>query len=119
MRHDLAAALYYGDGNLDHYRDYGLVAVDPAEPGRPVARAFSAPFGFPDLGRGREALPADDFATIKARLEELRRERERAERAEKGLSARAAKPRRQNWSNRDRHPPVEGRGWVSRIGPRH
>ena len=85
MRHDLAAALYYGDGNLDHYRDYGLVAVDPAEPGRPVARAFSAPFGFPDLGRGREALPADDFATIKARLEELRRERERAERAEKGF----------------------------------
>jgi len=57
VRHDLAAALYYGDGNLDHYRDYGLVAVDPAEPDRPVARAFSAPFGFPDLGRGREALP--------------------------------------------------------------
>jgi hypothetical protein len=28
---------------------------------------------------------ADDFATIKARLEELRRKRERAERAEKGL----------------------------------
>jgi hypothetical protein len=27
---------------------------------------------------------ADDFATIRARLEELRRERERAERAEKG-----------------------------------
>ena len=27
---------------------------------------------------------ADDFATIKARLEELRRRRERAERAEKG-----------------------------------
>jgi hypothetical protein len=28
---------------------------------------------------------ADDFATIKARLEELRRDCERAERAEKGL----------------------------------
>ena len=57
MRHDPAAALYYDDGNLDHYRDYGLVAVDPSEPDRPVARAFSVPFGFPDPARGREALP--------------------------------------------------------------
>ena len=32
-----------------------------------------------------EPRAADDFATIKARLEELRRERELAERAEKGL----------------------------------
>ena len=29
---------------------------------------------------------ADDFAMIRARLEELRRERERAERGEKGLN---------------------------------
>jgi len=33
------------------------VAVDRAEPDRPVARAFSVPFAFPDPARGREALP--------------------------------------------------------------
>ena len=44
MRHDPTAALYYGDGNLDRYRDYGLAAIDPVEPDRPVARAFSVPF---------------------------------------------------------------------------
>lgn len=43
MRHDPAGALYYGDGILDGYREYGLVAFDPAEPDRPVARAFSVP----------------------------------------------------------------------------
>jgi hypothetical protein len=32
MRHDPTAALYYGDGHLGRYLDYGLVAVDPAEP---------------------------------------------------------------------------------------
>jgi GNAT superfamily N-acetyltransferase len=57
MRHDPAAALYYDDGNLDRYRDYGLVAVDPTEPDLPAARAFSVPFAFPDPTRGREALP--------------------------------------------------------------
>ena len=57
MRHDPAAALYYGDGRLGRYLDYGLVAVDPAEPDRPVARAFSVPFAFPDGARGRETLP--------------------------------------------------------------
>jgi GNAT superfamily N-acetyltransferase len=57
MRHDLTGALYYGDGNLEHYVEYGLVAVDPAEPDRPVARAFSVPFAFPDRTRGRNALP--------------------------------------------------------------
>jgi GNAT superfamily N-acetyltransferase len=57
MRHDPTAALYYDDGNLDRYRDYGLVAVDPAERDRPVARAFSVPFALPDPARGREALP--------------------------------------------------------------
>jgi GNAT superfamily N-acetyltransferase len=57
MRHDPTAVLYYGDGHLDRYLDYGLVAVDPAEPDRPVARAFSVPFAFPDPARGRETLP--------------------------------------------------------------
>jgi GNAT superfamily N-acetyltransferase len=57
MRHDLTAALYYGDEHLGRYLDYGLVAVDPAEPDRPVARAFSVPFAFPDPARGRETLP--------------------------------------------------------------
>src|SRR5207245_3367484 len=57
MRHDPMGALYYGDGHLGRYLDYGLVAVDPAEPDPPVARAFSVPFAFPDLARGRERLP--------------------------------------------------------------
>jgi GNAT superfamily N-acetyltransferase len=57
MRHDQTGALYYGDGHLGHHLDYGLVAVDPAEPDRPVARAFSVPFAFPDPARGRVALP--------------------------------------------------------------
>ena len=57
MRHDPWGALYYGDGHLNRYLDYGLVAVDPAEPDRPVARAFSVPFAFPDPARGRETLP--------------------------------------------------------------
>jgi GNAT superfamily N-acetyltransferase len=57
MRHDPAGGLYYGDGHLGHYREYGLVAVDPAEPDRPLARAFSVPFAFPDAARGRETLP--------------------------------------------------------------
>jgi len=38
---------------------------------------------------------ADDFATIKGRLEELRRERELTERAETGLAIRAIKSRGQ------------------------
>lgn len=57
MRHDPTGALYYGDGNLEHYLEYGLVAVDPAVPDRPVARAFSVPFAFPDHSRGRDSLP--------------------------------------------------------------
>src|SRR5215470_13485583 len=57
MRHDPAGALYYGDHELGHYRDYGLVAVDPAEPDRPVARAFSVPFAFPEGGTDHEGLP--------------------------------------------------------------
>ena len=57
MRHDRTGGLYYGDGNLEHYLEYGLVAVDPAAPDRPVARAFSVPFAFPDRASGRETLP--------------------------------------------------------------
>ena len=57
MRHDPAATLYYGDEHLGRHLDYGLVAVDPAEPDRPVARAFSVPLAFPDPARGRETLP--------------------------------------------------------------
>jgi len=56
MRHDPVAALYYGNDQLDRYREFGLVVVDPAEPDRPVARAFSVPFALRD-GRGREELP--------------------------------------------------------------
>src|SRR6516165_4718251 len=52
MRHDPASALYYGDAQLDHYREFGVVAVDPAQPDRPVARAFSVPFAFHDGTRG-------------------------------------------------------------------
>ena len=57
MRHDPAGDLYYGNGHLGDYLEYGLVAVDPVEPDRPVARAFSAPFAFPDAARGREVRP--------------------------------------------------------------
>jgi GNAT superfamily N-acetyltransferase len=57
MRHDPTSALYYGAGALDRYLDYGLVAVDPAEPDRPVARAFCVPFAFRDGTQGRDALP--------------------------------------------------------------
>jgi GNAT superfamily N-acetyltransferase len=57
MRHDPTGALYYGAGNLERYLEYGLVAVDPVELDRPVARAFSVPFAFPDRARGRDALP--------------------------------------------------------------
>jgi hypothetical protein len=57
MRHDPAGALYYGDGHLDRYFEFGLAAYDPAEPDRPVARAFSVPFAFRDGTPGREVLP--------------------------------------------------------------
>jgi GNAT superfamily N-acetyltransferase len=55
MRHDPIGILYYGA--LRRYLDYGLVAVDPAEPGRPVARAFCVLFAFRDGTPGRDALP--------------------------------------------------------------
>jgi GNAT superfamily N-acetyltransferase len=55
MRHDPAAMLDFGQ--LDCYRKFGLVAVDPAEPDRPVARAFSVPFARHDGTKGPEELP--------------------------------------------------------------
>src|SRR5262249_47779394 len=77
MRHDPTAALYYNDGNFDRYRDYGLVAVDRAEPDRPVARAFSVPLAFPAPARGREARPQGGWAPVirwahRARLQGIR-----------------------------------------------
>jgi len=60
-----------------------------------------------------ECRAADDLATIKARLEELRRERERAERAEKGLPSEP--PSLGDSSDPIAIRPAEGRGWVSRI----
>jgi hypothetical protein len=57
MRHDPVSTLYYGGGQLDHHREFGVVAVDPVQPDRPVARAFSVPFAFRDGTRGREELP--------------------------------------------------------------
>jgi GNAT superfamily N-acetyltransferase len=57
MRHDPVGALYYGEEQLDCYREFGLVAIDPAQPDQPVARAFSVPFAFRDGTRGREELP--------------------------------------------------------------
>ena len=76
MRHDPAAALYYGNGQLDRYREFGLVAVDPAEPDRPVARAFSVPFAFRDGTKEREELPDGGWdAVIRWADEDRRAER--------------------------------------------
>lgn len=55
-RHDPMAQLYYGDAALVRYLEYGLVAVDPDEPDRPVARAFCVPFGFAGVP-ARPTLP--------------------------------------------------------------
>jgi GNAT superfamily N-acetyltransferase len=57
MRHDPVAWLYYGDGHLDHFREFGLVAFDRDEPERPLARAFSVPFAFRDGMPERDELP--------------------------------------------------------------
>jgi GNAT superfamily N-acetyltransferase len=73
MRHDPVAALYYGDGRLDGYREFGLVAVDPAEPDRPVARAFSVPFAFRDGTKGREELPDGGWDAVICWADEDRR----------------------------------------------
>ena len=63
MRHDRTGVLYYGDAAVRRYLDYGLVAVDPAEPDRPVARAFCVPFAFRDVP-GRDELPADGWDAV-------------------------------------------------------
>jgi len=73
MRHDPVAALYYGHGQLDCYREFGLVAVDPAEPDRPVARAFSVPFAFRDGTKGRDELPDGGWDAVICWADEDRR----------------------------------------------
>ena len=73
MRHDPAGALYYGNGQLDRYREFGLVAVDLAEPDRPVARAFSVPFAFRDGTKGREELPDGGWDAVIRWADEDRR----------------------------------------------
>jgi GNAT superfamily N-acetyltransferase len=64
MRHDRTARLYYGVGWLDRYLEYGLVAVDPEAPDRPIARAFSVPFAFRDGRPEREELPARGWDAV-------------------------------------------------------
>src|SRR6516225_6979066 len=64
MRHDPVAALYYRNGQLEHYSEFGLVAIDPAEPDRPVARAFRVPFAFRDGSPGREELPDSGWDAV-------------------------------------------------------
>jgi GNAT superfamily N-acetyltransferase len=58
MRHDPTGGLYYRDDGKEAFAaEFGLVAVDPAEPGRPLARAFSVPFAFRDGTPERAELP--------------------------------------------------------------
>src|SRR2546423_284306 len=64
MRHDPAAALYYRDGNLDRYVDFGLAAVDREQPDRAIARAFSVPFAFCDGSPERAELPDDGWDRV-------------------------------------------------------
>ena len=73
MRHDSVAGLYYGDGQLDRYLEFGLAAFDPAQPDRPVARAFSVPFAFRDGTRGREELPDGGWDAVIRWADEDRR----------------------------------------------
>ncbi len=73
MRHDPVSALYYGAGQLDCYREFGLASVDPAQPDQPVARAFSVPFAFRDGTRGREELPDGGWDAVIRWADEDRR----------------------------------------------
>jgi hypothetical protein len=63
MRHDPNGALYYGNTALDRYLEYGLVAVDPKEPDRPIARAFCVPFAFRG-DEGRDELPEGGWDAV-------------------------------------------------------
>jgi GNAT superfamily N-acetyltransferase len=73
MRHDPVAALYYGTGRLHRYREFGLAAIDQAEPDRPIARAFSVPFVFRDRISGREELPDGGWDAVIRWADEDRR----------------------------------------------
>jgi hypothetical protein len=73
MRHDPVGALYYRDGQIEHYSEFGLVAIDPAEPARPVARAFSVPIAFRDGTSGREELPDSGWDAVIRWADEDRR----------------------------------------------
>jgi GNAT superfamily N-acetyltransferase len=73
MRHDPVSGLYYGDGQLEHYREFGLVAVDQVQPDRPLARAFSVPFAFRDGTSGREELPDGGWDAVIRWADEDRR----------------------------------------------
>lgn len=73
MRHDPVSALYYGNGQLEHYSEFGLVAIVPAEPARPVARAFSVPFAFRDGTPGRAELPDSGWDAVIRWADEDRR----------------------------------------------
>lgn len=78
MRHDPVGALYFGDGQLDRYREFGLVAFDASRPDRPVARAFSVPFAFRDGTKGREELPDSGWDAVIRWADEDCRARRRA-----------------------------------------
>src|SRR5260370_11200704 len=59
MNQDLLAELYYADYR-EAFPEFVLVAIDPADPDRPVARAVSVPFtwdGDPAAGE----VPADGW----------------------------------------------------------
>ena len=73
MLHDPVAALYYSDGQLDCYQEFGLVAIDSAQLDEPVARAFSVPFAFRDGTKGREELPDGGWDAVIRWADEDRR----------------------------------------------
>jgi GNAT superfamily N-acetyltransferase len=64
MRHDWTGGLYYGEGILEGYAEFGLVAVDPVEPDRPLARAFCVPFCFRDGRAQRAELPDNGWDAV-------------------------------------------------------
>jgi GNAT superfamily N-acetyltransferase len=56
MLNDPVANLYYAFERLDRFLDFVLVAFDPQQPQRVLARAMSVPFCFGE-GHGRSQLP--------------------------------------------------------------